>query len=286
VRALVSGAGGQLGIELLKTAPPSFEVTGLAHRDLDITDSASVGAAIKHHRPHVVINAAAYTAVDEAEEKPGLAHNVNAVGAGNLARAAERAGARIIQVSTDYVFDGRSREPYRPDSRPNPINVYGASKLAGEREVQRASPGALIVRSSWLYASHGKNFLRTILSALAAGRALRVVGDQIGVPTAARSLAFAIWLCADRPDVRGIHHWVDGDTASWFDFAVAIRKVAVQLGHLEKPAAIGRVTSEQYQTAALRPAYSVLDASRLSASLGLPLHPWWSWLEQILEEPR
>ena len=283
MRALVTGAGGQLGVELLKTAPAGFEVTGLGHDELDITDPTQVDAAIGARRPQLIINAAAWTAVDEAEENSDLAHGVNAVGAGNIARSGESAGARVIQVSTDYVFDGTSREPYRTDAKPNPINVYGASKLAGEQEVQRASPSALIIRSSWLYASHGKNFLRTILSALAAGRHLRVVGDQIGVPTAARSLAIAIWACAQRRELSGIHHWVDRDTASWYDFAQAIRKLALEGGQLREAPTIERVTSDEYRTAARRPRYTVLDASGLAGALGQPLRPWWSWVEEILK---
>jgi dTDP-4-dehydrorhamnose reductase len=284
VRTLVTGSTGQLGVELLRTAPPGFDVVGLSHRDCDITDRAQVSAAIKTYRPELVINAAAYTAVDDAESGSHLSHAVNATGAGNVARSAEDAGARIIHISTDYVFDGTSREPYLPESLPNPINSYGMSKLAGEREVQHSSSAFLIIRSSWLYASHGKNFLRTILSALETSRALRVINDQIGVPTAARSLALAIWDCADRSELRGIHHWVDGGTASWYDFAVAIQAGAIEQGHVDKPTPIAAVTSEEYRLPARRPPYSVLDSRSLSRSIGRQPRPWRGWLAEVLRE--
>ncbi len=278
------GSTGQLGVELLRAAPPNFHCVGLSHRDCDITDPAQVEAAFQTHRPELVINAAAYTAVDHAESASDLAHAVNATGAGNVARGAEGVRARVIHVSTDYVFDGTSREPYLPESPPNPINVYGASKLAGEQEVQLSSSRSLIIRSSWLYAAHGKNFLKTVLSALKASRDLRVVSDQIGVPTAARSLALTIWACAEWPELRGIHHWVDGETASWYDFAVAIQAIAVKQGHVSETTPIVAVTSEEYRLPARRPSYSVLDTRSLSDSIRLQPRPWRSWLGEVLRE--
>lgn len=287
MRTLVTGAAGQLGVELLRTAPPSVHVIGLDHRGCDITDRAQVDAAIGTHRPDLVINAAAFTAVDDAERAPGLARAVNTTGAGNVARGAEAVGARTIHISTDYVFDGTSREPYLPESRPNPINAYGASKLAGEQEVQLSSSSFLIIRSGWLYASHGKNFLTTILSALKASRAIRVVNDQIGVPTSARSLALTIWACAERSELGGIHHWVDGETASWYDFAVAIQRISLEQGHVGQTTPIAAVTSEEYSSVARRPLYSVLDTRSLSRSIGRQPRPWRSWLAEVLcEVPR
>ena len=284
MRALVTGAAGQLGVELLRTAPSNFQVVGLSHRDCDIADAAQVEAAIQTHRPELVINAAAYTAVDAAESARELAHAVNATGAGNVARAAEAVRARVIHVSTDFVFDGTSREPYVPESRPNPISVYGATKLAGEQAVQRSSPGFLIIRSSWLYASHGKNFLKTILSSIQAAKPLRVVSNQVGVPTSAHSLASTIWQCAARPDVRGIHHWVDDGTASWYDFAVAIQESAVQLGLVVTPVPIAAITWEEYDAPALRPPYSVLDARSLARLIGRQPRPWRNWVAEVIRE--
>jgi dTDP-4-dehydrorhamnose reductase len=280
------GAAGQLGIELLRTAPPELEVVGLGHRECDITDQAQVDTAMATHRPDVVINAAAYTAVDEAERQPSMAYAVNATGAGNVAQAAEAVGARVIHISTDYVFDGTSRKPYQPESAPKPINVYGGSKLGGEKEVQGWSSTFLIIRSSWLYASHGKNFLRTILTALQAGKPLRVVSDLTGVPTSARSLASTIWKCAARSDVRGVHHWVDDGTASWYDFAVAIQEIALQTGLIEKPVAITPISWKEYKAPALRPPYSVLDARALSRAIHQKPRPWRISLAEVLGDSR
>jgi dTDP-4-dehydrorhamnose reductase len=284
VRALVTGAAGQLGVELLRTAPAKLSAVGLTRAECDITDDAQLEAALNLHRPDIVINAAAYTAVDDAERTTDLANAVNAKGARNVAEAAVRHGARVIHISTDYVFDGNSREPYRPDDRPNPINVYGESKLAGEKEVHRTSPDALIIRSSWLYASHGKNFLTTILAALRKSRPLRVVGDQTGVPTAARGLAATIWQCAQRPELRGIQHWVDGGTASWYDFALAIREAALGQGLLTEPTPIDCISSAEYQSAARRPPYAVLDASGLAVALGQTQRQWASWVAETVGE--
>jgi dTDP-4-dehydrorhamnose reductase len=286
VRALVTGAGGQLGIELLRTAPAELEVVGLRHTECDITDQAQVDTAMATHRPDVVINAAAYTAVDEAERQPAIAYSVNATGAANFARAAETVGARIIHISTDYVFDGASREPYRPESAPNPINVYGGSKLGGEKEVQGWSSNFLIIRSSWLYASHGKNFLRTILAALQAAKPLRVVSDVTGVPTSARSLALTIWKCVARPQVGGVQHWVDDGIATWYDFAVAIQEIALATGLLEKPVTITPISWKEYKAPALRPPYSVLDARALSSAIHHQPRPWRSTLAELLDESR
>jgi len=284
VRALVTGAAGQLGIEVLRTAPSSFDVVGLSHRECDITDRAQIDAKMEAFRPDLVINAAAFTAVDQAETAYDIAYTVNATGAGNVARGAVRVGARLVHISTDYVFDGASDEPYAPDDSTNPINKYGESKLAGEQEVLRNSPGSLIVRSSWLYASYGKNFLRTILSGLHGGQPLRVVNDQTGVPTAARSLAFAIWECAKRPELSGIQHWVDGGTATWYDFAVAIQALALERRMIPKAAPISRVTSAEYGFPAPRPRYSVLDASGLAGKISREPRPWLSWLAEVIKE--
>lgn len=284
MRALVTGAAGQLGVELLKTAPLHVECVGLSRDQCDISDPTASDAAIAIHRPDVVINTAAYTGVDEAESHSELAHAVNAAGAGNVARAAERAGARIIHISTDYVFDGETREPYSPSSSTNPINIYGASKLAGEKEVEGASSNFVIIRSGWLHASHGRNFLRAILSALRASRPLRVVNDQIGVPTSAHSLAATIWECADRSELRGIHHWVERGTASWYDFAKAIQQLAVEQGLVSEVTTIVPITSDEYQSSARRPRYSVLDARDLWSALGTEPRGWHESLAESLAE--
>jgi len=284
VRALVTGAGGQLGVELLRTAPPSIDAVGVSRTECDISDPLAVNDALERHRPDVVINAAAFTKVDAAEDQPHLAHLVNGEGPRTVAAAAERLGARVIHISTDYIFDGRQAEPYRPDSPPNPLSVYGSSKLEGERAVLAASPRSLIVRTGWLYASHGKNFVRTILAALQASRPLRIVNDQTGVPTSARDLAEALWMCAERPGITGVQHWVNDGRATWYDFASCMQKLAKVRGLLRTDAAIAAVPSSEYPTAARRPAFSVLDASDLWRALGKSANHWEIALSGVLAE--
>lgn len=274
VRVLITGAAGQLGVELLRTAPSRLDVVGLSRQQCDISDARSVDHAVSTHRPDVVINAAGYTAVDAAEGEVDLAYSVNATGAGNVARAAKRLGARLIHISTDYVFDGASDVPYTRDSVPNPLSVYGASKLAGEIEVRQSNPGALVLRSGWLYAAQGDNFLRTILGALQASRGLRVVNDQIGVPTSAPEFAGIIWSCVDRSEIEGIQHWVNDGTASWYDFAVQIQELALTSGLVDSRNTIAPVTSAAYGSRAKRPRYSVLDARELWQALGTRAAPW------------
>ena len=175
-----------------------------------MTQAGAVADVLARVRPAVVINAAAYTAVDAAEAEPDRAHAVNAEGAGNVAEACRRVGARMIQVSTDYVFDGAAGRPYRPDDRPRPLGTYGRTKLAGEREVIRLlGDEAVILRTSWLYSRWGRNFVLTMLRLFEERDEVGVVQDQVGAPTWSRSLAEAIWVAASRPEVRGIHHWTD-----------------------------------------------------------------------------
>jgi len=282
VRALITGASGQLGIELLRTAPPDAVVLGVSHQECDITREDDIGRAVASHRPDVVINAAAFTAVDAAENSPEEARAVNTIGAGNVARAAAEADARLIHLSTDYVFDGQRRNPYTPDIPTNPLNVYGKTKADGEKEVQRAAGNALIIRSGWLYSTHSRNFLRTVLSALRGSRPLRIVDDQIGVPTSANGLAATVWWCSVNPN-EGIAHWSDAGTASWFDFAVAINDIAVSAKLLAAPGEITPVKTGEYPAAARRPAYSVLDSQFLWRAVGKP-RGWKAILRQTISE--
>lgn len=284
MRAVVTGAGGQLGVELLKLAPNDVEVVGLKHSELDIGDSGAVDSIIEHYRPDVIINAAAYNAVDAAESESDLAFRVNATGAGNLARAAERIGARIIHVSTDYVFDGLSDKPYQTTDATNPINTYGKSKLAGEEEVARSASDSLIIRTSWLFSAHGRNFLQIILAALKEGKPVRAVKDQASVPTACRGLADVIWRAARRGGPRGIAHWVDRGRATRYDQAVEIREAAQAIGLITGADAIQGALTSHFKSAAVRPRFTVLDASELSQQLGVKQRHWKEWLWEVLEE--
>jgi dTDP-4-dehydrorhamnose reductase len=224
-------------------------------------------------RPDIVINTAAYTAVDLAEDNKDLAFRVNAGGAENVAQAAEIVGAELIHISTDYVFDGLRSTPYPPEAPTNPINVYGASKLEGEKLVSSAAPGAVIVRSGWLYSMTGKSFLSTILTALRSSRSLSVVTDQEGCPTSAHEFAGVLWKMSGA-GLRGIYHWSNSGSGSWYDFAREIALVGKKLGMLGDAAEIRPVTTEEYPRPARRPAYSVLDSTKLAEALAIPPSPW------------
>ena len=279
MKALVTGAGGQLGKTLAACCPAEIELFSYTSGMLDIGDEAAVERAIQDVAPALIINAAAYTKVDAAEKSSDLADKVNSAGVLNIAQAAKRHHARLVHISTDFVFDGRLSRAYLPQDRPAPLGVYGATKLAGERA---AGSDSLIVRTSWLYSEYGQNFVDTMLGLMRQRDSLQVVDDQIGTPTSARSLAQAIWQLAVTTEV-GILHYSDSGVASWYDFAVAIMEEALVQGLLNKPISIVPVSSADYPTAALRPQFSVLDKQETYKALGRrPLH-WRVNLREILK---
>ena len=285
MKVFVTGAGGQLATALVKLAPADAHVIALPEAELDITRREAVLAKVAEAKPALVINAAAYTAVDKAESDAARAQAVNADGAGNLAAAAKAAGARFFHVSTDFVFDGSQSRPYRPDDLPNPLSVYGKTKLAGEEAVRGAlGAEAFILRTAWVYAAGGHNFVRTMLRLMAERGEVRVVADQKGAPTWASSLAEALWAAATSPAARGIHHWTDAGVASWYDFAVAIAEEGLARGLLHKAPKVQAITTADYPTPARRPAYSVLDRSSAETLLGLKPAPWRDNLRRMLEE--
>jgi dTDP-4-dehydrorhamnose reductase len=240
---------------------------------------------VRDFRPDLVLNAAGYTSVDRAEAEPEAARAVNETGARHLAEAAAEGGARMIHFSTDYVFDGKQERPYAPDDPPNPLNVYGASKLAGERAVlDTLGDRAVVVRTAWVYAATGRNFLVTMLRLLSQREQVTVVSDQIGAPTTAASVALAAWAIAGRPDVHGIAHWTDDGTASWYDFAVAIQDEALETGLLRRAIKVLPIATEKYPTPACRPRYSVLDCSAARAALRLEPDHWRVALRRTLRE--
>jgi dTDP-4-dehydrorhamnose reductase len=245
--------------------------------EFDVTDDAKVRQVMTATRPALVVNCAAYTAVDRAESEPELVRRVNADGAGRVARTAQAVGSRVIHLSTDYVFDGLAGRPYQPDEVPAPLSVYGRTKLEGERQVLAAGDTSLVIRTAWVYAAEGKNFVLTILRLLAERREVRVVDDQVGTPTWATGLARAIWRAADLPDLHGVHHWTDAGVASWYDFAVAIREEALALAFFRRAGTVVPIPSSAYPTAARRPPFSVLEKRGTWAVLGLPPH----WREQL-----
>jgi dTDP-4-dehydrorhamnose reductase len=286
MRVLIAGAEGQIGRALAAAAPPGVEVRALGRTQLDVTRQGEVARRVADFRPDLVVNAAGYTAVDRAEAEPDTARAVNEDGARHLAVAAAETGARMLHFSTDYVFDGKQRRPYAPGDRPNPLNAYGASKLAGERAVlDTLDDRAVVVRTAWIYAATGRNFLRTMLRLLNEREQVRVVSDQVGTPTSARSVALAVWAIAGRPDVRGLAHWTDDGVASWYDFAVAIQEEALQANLLTRATKVLPIATEEYPTPACRPRYSVLDCSATRVALQLAPDHWQAALRRTLREP-
>jgi dTDP-4-dehydrorhamnose reductase len=282
---LVTGAAGQLGLALQATAPARWRMRACTSRDLDITRPESITEVLSADPPELVIHTAAYTAVDDAEREPDRAEALNAVGAAHLAEGAHRIGARLIHLSTDFVFDGDRGRPYTPTESPAPLSVYGRTKLAGEREVLKiCGAGALVLRTAWLYSAHGRNFVLRMLQLMRERDDVGVVADQVSTPTWARSLAEAIWTAAENRDISGIHHWTDAGVASWYDFAVAIQEEALALGLLARAVRVRPLRSEEYPTAAKRPCYSVLDATATSTALGLERRHWRVNLRTMMRE--
>jgi len=282
MKVLITGAGGQLGQALRGEVPAGMDIVAATSSDLDIGNADTVRAHVAAIAPGLVINAAAYTAVDKAEGDAAAAFRINGDAVGYLAEAARIAGARFVHVSTDFVFDGEAGRPYAPGAPTSPLGVYGASKLRGE---QGAGEGALIVRTAWVYGSRGQNFVRTMLRLMAERDELRVVADQVGTPTWAASLADGIWKLAGA-DAKGIYHYTDSGAASWYDFAVAIQEEAIEIGLLDRHAKIVPIPTSAYPTPARRPHYSVLDKEATTAVLGAPPHHWRANLRLMLREVR
>lgn len=282
--AVVAGARGQLGRALGEAAPPDWRVIACGREDLDLTREASVASVMRTARPDVVINAAAYTAVDRAERDPAAAAAVNSEGARRLAAAAHAIGARVVHISTDYVFDGRTARPLRPQDLTAPLNVYGRTKRDGEVAVREATDGAaLVLRTAWLYSASGPNFVQTILRRCAAGEPVDVVDGQTGSPTWAAPLARVVWAAAMHSEFRGVHHWADEGAVSRLAFAEAIRDEALRSGRLRRSVPIRVVSAADRSDIAARPAYSALDASSTEAALGVRRLPWRENLRACLE---
>jgi dTDP-4-dehydrorhamnose reductase len=283
LKVLITGAQGQVGRCLLASAPPGVTAIGLTRAQLDVGDADAVMHAIQAHGPAVIINAAAYTAVDRAETEVDAARRVNGLGPRHLARAAVACGARVLHISTDFVFDGRGSVPYAPNAPTAPLGAYGLTKLEGEQAVSELAPGSSVVlRTAWVYAAQGANFLRTMLRVMAEKRQVRVVADQVGTPTAADSLAGVLWALTGRPDITGVQHFTDAGVASWYDFAVAIAEEATALGLLAPGVRVSAIATEDYPTPARRPGYSVLDKRALLGALGLEPDHWRVGLRRVL----
>jgi dTDP-4-dehydrorhamnose reductase len=281
MKALITGVNGQLGRELLAQAPAGWTCVALDRATLDLSDANAIARMVDAEQPDLVLNAAAYTAVDRAESEPALAHAINACAPAAFSKSLAGAG-RLVQVSTDFVFDGLRGYNYEPDDFRNPQSVYGTSKAAGE---DAAGDAAIIVRTSWVYAAGGANFVRTMLRLMRERDELRVVADQIGSPTWARGLATTIWKLAAK-DTAGIWHHRDAGIASWYDFAVAIAEEAHALGLLARIPAIHPIATSEYPTPARRPAFSVLDVTATREILGDASVHWRTNLRTMLKEEK
>jgi dTDP-4-dehydrorhamnose reductase len=282
MKVLITGGGGQLGRALLELAPRDSAVLALTHERLDVADPAAVDAALREFQPAVLINAAGFTRVDDAEKEPDAAQRANATGPAMLARGCRKCGAWLVQVSTDYVFDGAQGRPYTPASPANPLSVYGRTKLEGEQAVTSELPEqSTVVRTSWLYAADGRNFLTTMLRLMHTRPALSVVSDQVGAPTSVAGLARVLWAFAQRR-APGLYHWCDSGVASWYDFAVAIAEEAVAQGILASPPTVAPITSGEYPAAARRPPYSLLDKRATERLLDIAAAHWRSALRETL----
>lgn len=286
MRALIAGAAGQLGRELVSCAPVGVEVVALDRAACDIANTVAVSRAFERYRPTVVLNAAAYTGVDRAEDESVQAHRVNAVGARNLATESARIGARFIHVSTDYVFSGAANRPYQPADLAEPLTVYGKSKREGEVAVLKAGDQVAVLRSAWLYSAYGSNFVLTMLRLAREQGRLRVVADQVGSPTWAAGLARVIWELAGRGDLIGVLHHADTGLASWYDFALAIVEEAAERGLLPGSIPVDPIATEDYPTRAVRPTFSALDSAETRRLLGLPAVHWRVNLRRMLDQLR
>jgi dTDP-4-dehydrorhamnose reductase len=267
-------------------APSLSEVVLKTRAQLDISDAAGIARVLKEVRPSWVINGAAYTSVDLAEDQPEQAIAANDTAVGILANATSQAGCRLLHLSTDFVFDGNSNRAYLPTDKTNPLSVYGVSKLGGERQVLRATANGIVLRTAWVYAALGRNFVLTMLKLMRERQEIRVVCDQIGAPTWASSAAAAIWGIIEADAPGGIYHWTDLGVASWYDFAVATQEEAQLKGLLDRAIPILPIQSAEYPTRAHRPEFSLLDAGSTRAMLKVPAHHWRHNLRSMLDELR
>lgn len=324
MKVLITGKNGQLGSELQRSCPDNIEIQCFDSQTLDITDIAIVNEILIAFSPDIVINAAAYTAVDKAESDIEAAYSVNKTGASNLASACKAINAKLIHISTDFVFDGAKTTPYVSTDVTNPLGVYGASKLAGEQAVSLIlGEQAIIVRTAWVYSQFGNNFVKTMLRLMAEKDQLGIVYDQVGTPTWAAGLANMLWALVqkssdkveetrdkiqvtsdkveeardkrqDSSDKVGaesktlnqttILNWTDAGVASWYDFAVAIQELAIEQGLLNKAIPISAIPASSYPTPAKRPAFSIIDKTEAEQLTGVKTLHWRTQLKSMLAE--
>jgi dTDP-4-dehydrorhamnose reductase len=279
---LVTGANGQLGNEMRQLASqfPSYNFLFVTKEDLPIDDFGNVQAYFQKHPVNYCINCAAYTAVDKAETEKEKAFLINGDAVGNLAAMCKQFGARLIHVSTDYVFNGLSKEPYKEDEKVDPVNTYGASKLRGEEMVLDKDPGSIIIRTSWVFSSFGNNFVKTMLRVMSQRESINVVNDQEGCPTYAADLAKAIMRIVEKDkDVKGgIYNYCNEGITTWYDFAVAIKELS------GSGCVVNSIPTSEFPTPAKRPKYSVLETSKIKDILQISIPNWKDALKDCLAQ--
>jgi len=289
VKVLITGAAGQVGSELVKLAPVGFEVVGYKSSELDITNAQQVQQIVAEQSPALIINAAAYTAVDKAESDAERAYAVNETGVKNLAQAALALNIPVFHISTDYVFDGTATEPYKETDPVGPTGVYGASKLAGEQALANSGVKHIILRTSWVFGAEGNNFVKTMLRLGKERDTLGVVADQHGCPTSAASIANVLWQLAQKYTEEGelpwgIYHFSNAPATTWYGFACEIFKQAVEAGMLEKEPIVNAITTTDYPTPAKRPIWSVLDTKKIQHVINCDNWSWKPELALVLRE--
>lgn len=293
MKFLLTGKNGQVGFELQRALAPLGQVVAVDHAECDLADPEAIRRLVQATRPDIIINPAAYTAVDKAESEPDLAYAINAMAPQVIGEAAKSIGALVIHYSTDYVFDGTKQGAYRESDQPNPKSIYGKSKLAGEQALQNSGAKQLIFRTSWVFGAHGNNFAKTMLRLAAERDSLNVVADQYGAPTSAALLAdvtaqiigrFQRSGGADIP--YGLYHLVAGGLTSWHAYAQTVIAAALAAGRpiILSPYNINAISSDEYPLPAPRPANSHLDTRKLQEAFGLVLPAWQSGLDHVLQQ--
>jgi dTDP-4-dehydrorhamnose reductase len=288
MKVLLTGSKGQLGREVEKLSiNAGLNIIPMDLPEIDITDSDMLTRIFSDVNPSIVINAAAYTAVDLAETQKDICYAVNLAGPTYLTRLCDKYNARLIHISTDYVFDGKGNTPYQEDDPVSPVNVYGHSKAEGESAVIAGSGKHLVLRTSWLYGRYGKNFVKTMLRMGQEKKVIKVVNDQFGCPTCAYDLAKAIIIIAqqieDKSNNSGIYQYCGNGITTWYDFAVSIFQFAGKIGLNKKPL-ITPIPTSQFPTTAKRPLYTALDCSKTKRSFGVELNPWRQSLKKTIQQ--
>jgi dTDP-4-dehydrorhamnose reductase len=289
MKILLTGSKGQLGREVEKAGlNAGLDIISMDLPEIDITDSEKLARLFSGLKPSIVINAAAYTAVDLAESQKDICYAANLAGPANLTRLCNENKARLIHISTDYVFDGRGSTPYREDDPVSPVNVYGHSKAEGEKAVLAGHDKHIILRTSWLYGRYGNNFVKTMLRLGQEKKSLQVVNDQYGCPTCAYDLAEAIMVIVQRilkdmSNISGIYHYCGNGITTWYEFAKQIFQIVGELGLSNVPM-VTPITTSQFPTAAKRPLYTALDCSEIQKNFGIRLKPWRVSLKQTIHQ--